>query len=320
MRGGPLAVDETGAAYRNELATDRALTWANRGGREGVLSGGAVTPSATELAVSVAPFEALVQAEVGGVAVAQGWYAWNDVAETVPVGAPSASPRIDALVCAVRDPGLGAIPAGTVAGPQWVVVPGTPGAAPVAPSNATIAAAVGPGGWLLVRNVRVDPGNTVVAAASITTVAGSSAVAAPYARLNKVTDNTLVSTSNTSLVGYHAVAESSPTSFADLPNNRLVVPRNGLYLLTLQVTFGRSGTGLRRVCLAVNDATVLGQEVSGQDPGLDGQSIILSSPWRLVAGDLVTGLHAQNSGVSLTLPGSITQPSYTFLSAAWLRD
>lgn len=112
-------------------------------------------------------------AVVNGTALAtQGsYFVWDDTGSNVtwPAANPT-NPRIDAMVLFVCDSQYGTATVGD--GAQFIVVQGTAGGSPTAPTNATVAAAMpGPGGWLRVANVTVPANATGLISGNIAVTA-----------------------------------------------------------------------------------------------------------------------------------------------------
>jgi hypothetical protein len=124
-----------------------------------------VMPFAQEggLAVEIGPGRAVLE---GRSAVDQGSYlVWSAEPEVLPWPGPAAQPRIDALVVTVADAQYGQVEA---QGPAWTIVQGTASTTPAAPTTASIEAAAPAGAWARVADVRVNPGDTTIAPATIT--------------------------------------------------------------------------------------------------------------------------------------------------------
>lgn len=166
--------------YANKAETDRRLLKRLMNGRVGIITGLAVTPKAASLGVDITAGEAVV---TGRSTTSQGnYYVTDAAAGSIVWPAPSAQPRIDALVLAVGDTQYGALGAGMggTVGPKWIVVQGAPNAAPVAPTDAAITTAVGAGGWERFADVAVNPGDTAFVAGDITSKVAALGAWTPY--------------------------------------------------------------------------------------------------------------------------------------------
>jgi hypothetical protein len=164
------AVHIASGSYQNKAETDRRLLRRIVGNQAGQWTGMTLTPKVGSLGVDIAAGEAIV---TGRSTTSQGFYYVTDSAvASIVWPAPSAQPRIDALVLAVGDTQYGALGAGMggTVGPKWIVVQGTPSGTPSAPIDATIQTAVGAGGWERIANVAVNPGDTALVAGDFTTV------------------------------------------------------------------------------------------------------------------------------------------------------
>ena len=115
-------------------------------------------------AAAISPGRALLPGE----AFRQGTYfVWSDAVETLPWPAPSSLPRIDTLILQERDGTYGTTQGPN--GPVWKICQGAPASSPVQLSDAAIRAShVEAGAWQYAYNVRVDPGQTQLAAGNIT--------------------------------------------------------------------------------------------------------------------------------------------------------
>lgn len=174
VNGGPVGPDGLGGAFKNTDASDRTALWRSLGARQGILSGGALSTPAGVLAMDVAAFRAAVaERDSAGTALARGYHAWADATTTVVFDAPSASSRVDAVILAVADisAGAGAFGSGvTEAGPQLLVVTGVSGTT-VPRTDVEVQDWVGSGGWMRLADVRIDPTDTEVNDANVTTAA-----------------------------------------------------------------------------------------------------------------------------------------------------
>lgn len=227
-KGGFIAPD----SYPNSIETDRQFVKAVFAGRSGALEGFVPTPSASTLALDLTAGKAILTASQG----ARGTYfAWNDVTETVLFPAPDTQSRIDAFVLAFGDPQYGAVGSGVAPGPQWLVVKGTPGATPTAPSDAVIDLAVGAGSWLRWATARIDPGNSVITGANFTSLRP---VVFPYA----VNDPTAVGTRQWRQKSTTQAIASTTTWVAD---THLTVPviAGATYRIEAQLYADANGAG-----------------------------------------------------------------------------
>ncbi|MEV6817837.1 hypothetical protein AB0M72_03685 [Nocardiopsis dassonvillei] len=119
-------------------------------------------PQDIGLAVEVGPGRVVLE---GRAATGQGsYFAWSSEPEVLQWPAPSAQPRVDALVLTVADAQYGTV---EVQGPAWLVVQGVASTTPVPPSTAEIEAAAPAGAWVRVADVGVSPGATVIDPATI---------------------------------------------------------------------------------------------------------------------------------------------------------
>jgi hypothetical protein len=127
----------------------------------------AIAPTATAQQFSIAAGQAFL---LGAESAQQGGYfAWSDASENLVLGAPSGSPRIDALLIRAVDTQYGSDPGSPRA--EWDIVQGTPAASPVAPADSlfnTGGTNYKPGAWYRMADLRVNPGDTVIPSGQIT--------------------------------------------------------------------------------------------------------------------------------------------------------
>ncbi len=169
IRGALGAVDELGAAYRNDVEDIRAVLYHALGGVAGVLSGFDLSVVPGSMEVDLSAGRALVEERgVDVVGDDRGYYLFADTTTTVPFDAASVADRCDAIVFAWPDPQYGALGAGvSQAGPQIVVVKGVSGST-VPRTDAEINTAVGPGGWMRYADVVIDSTDTEINPANVT--------------------------------------------------------------------------------------------------------------------------------------------------------
>lgn len=309
LQGGLIGV----STYQNLVETDRYALFMAARQREGIVSGFVPTRSTTALAMLISAGSAFVQGEAGSSA---GHYvAYNTVADTVSwPAAPVANSRIDALVLAVRDAQYGTLPGGTVNGPVWVVVQGTAAVSPVAPTDAAITTAVGPGGWIRVANVTVVVGDTTLQAANIVSVAGT-AWQPPFAQVARTSGTQSIPDTTFTAISFNSNTESTPPGFADQANNRLVVPEAGIYHLEAAAHFDVSAGGTsRRIAILVNGVTLARLDAAAVSA--NGSVATVGRDLRLATGDLVTAQAWQNSGAALLID-TVSVGVYLSARKAW---
>lgn len=164
------AVDNVGAAWRNDIEDIRAMIWNAWGRSQGIITGFVMTPNVGSLAVDFTAGQALIEqrgTDING--DARAYFVYNDVTTTVTFAAPSAASRNDAVVFCWGDPQYGALGASVTApgGPQIVVVQGVSGST-TPRTDTQIQTAIGVGGWFRFADVIIAPGNTTVQPGNIT--------------------------------------------------------------------------------------------------------------------------------------------------------
>lgn len=133
----------------------------------------------------------------------------------------------------------------------------------------------------------------------------------PYAKINKNLTQNVANATDVQVTFQNTVEETDAT-FGDHPNNQLVAPIAGLYMLTGQVKYtAEVGTNNgNQVTIKVAGNKVLEVRSIGSD------QCAVSGVVRLAASDLITLWCKQFSGSQATLSGSGT--NNVFLSAMWL--
>src|SRR5689334_5568753 len=153
--------------FQHPIELARQWNDAMLGRRSGVLQYGdlAVTTPGSGLTVNIAAGAALLH----GVENASqgGYFVWSNGTDAVTFGAPSASTRYDTVLIRVADNQYGSIPVAPQA--YFDVVAGAAGAgAARADSYFNVGgAAYVPGAWYRLADVKIDPGDTSVAANKI---------------------------------------------------------------------------------------------------------------------------------------------------------
>lgn len=169
IRGAFGAVDELGAAYRNDVEDVRAMVYHALGGTQGILDGFVMSTVAAAMEVDFTAGQALI--EERGVDINgddRGYFVFATTTTTVTFDAASVADRNDAVVFAWPDPQYGTIGAGvSVAGPQIVVVKGVSGST-TPRTDSEINTAIGVGGWFRYADVIIDSTDTEINPANIT--------------------------------------------------------------------------------------------------------------------------------------------------------
>lgn len=170
IRGVWGAVDDVGDPYRNNIEDVRAMLWEAVGAAQGVLSGFDMSLDSGSLSVTFTAGQALVEERGTDITGdGRGYHVFNDVETVVVFEAPDAASRSDALVFAWADPQYGALGASVDApGPQVVVVRGVSGST-TPRTDVEINDEIGPGGWFRYADVQIDPADTEVDPANVTT-------------------------------------------------------------------------------------------------------------------------------------------------------
>lgn len=169
VRGGPAGPGSGGAAYPNEVETDRSAWWHALGGRQGVIKGLAHTGVAGTMALDFTAGAALVgeRAADGTASLDRGYLVWADTTTRVTFGPASASARNDAVVAAFVDTEDGPVGTGALeVGPHIVVVPGVSGTT-TPRTDADINGWLGKGGWVRLMDVPIATGSTEIATAGV---------------------------------------------------------------------------------------------------------------------------------------------------------
>lgn len=231
------AVDDTLAAWRNDIEDIRAMLWSAFGRVQGVRRGFVMSLDVGALSVTFTPGEAIIEQRGTDITGdARCYFVYNDVNTTVTFGAPSASSRNDALVFCWGDRQYGALGASVPSpgGPQIVVVPGVSGST-TPRTDAQIQTAINVGGWFRFADVIIAPGNTSVQPGNVT-LANVDTNDFPGARTFKFTTAT-ISTPTAGAFGnvtgftFPAIAGRSYaiecTMFIDHPSSSLVDWRSG---------------------------------------------------------------------------------------------
>jgi len=120
------------------------------GGKGGILEGLVPSIVAGQMQLSFTAGSAFApERDASAIPLARGYDVWNDAASVVQFTAAHATlPRIDTVVAAAVDGEDGAVGTGALAyGYHLAVVPGTPNASPVTPTDANITTYLGRGGW-----------------------------------------------------------------------------------------------------------------------------------------------------------------------------
>lgn len=168
IRGVYGAVDELGAAYRNQAEDVRSMLYHALGGLQGIQSGFVMSTVGGAMQVSFTAGRALIEERgVDLTGDSRGYHVFADTATVVPFAAASVADRCDAVVFAWPDPQYGAIGSGLVAGPQIIVVEGVSGST-TPRTDSEISTAVGPGGWFRYADVVVESTDTEISPANIT--------------------------------------------------------------------------------------------------------------------------------------------------------
>ena len=106
---------------------------------------------------------------------------------------------------------------------------------------------------------------------------------------------------------------------ADRPNNRIVIRRAGIYLVTFNGAFATHATGNRGIRLYANGTIAFGgQSMSAH--GTTASRLSCSTPRYFDLGDYMTAKVYQNSGGNLTLFGSTATSSGPQLTATLVSD
>ncbi len=168
IRGVFGAVDELGAAYRNDAEDVRAMLYHALGGTEGILEGFVMSTVSAAMEVDFTAGRALIaERGVDITAEDRGYYVFADDVTTVTFDAASVADRCDAVVFAWPDPQYGSLGASVaVAGPQIVVVKGVSGST-TPRTDSEINTAIGVGGWFRYADVVIDSADTEINPASI---------------------------------------------------------------------------------------------------------------------------------------------------------
>jgi hypothetical protein len=118
-----------------------------------------------------------------------------------------------------------------------------------------------------------------------------------YARIQRVTNQTINSGSTTTVnFTEEASPGANPPTFADIANNRLVIPSKGLYLIDAQISWTNDGsaTGIRQVAILRNGADYKISRLPSAGTTFGYSSITALAP--LNQGDLLTMTAFQTSG------------------------
>lgn len=169
IRGVFGAVDELGAAYRNDIEDVRAAVYHALGGTQGILDGFVLSTVAGVMEVDLTAGRALIaERGVDITAEDRGYFVFADDVTTVTFDGASVADRCDALVFAWPDPQYGALGASvTTAGPQIVVVKGVSGST-TPRTDSEINTAIGVGGWFRYADVVIDSTDTEINPANVT--------------------------------------------------------------------------------------------------------------------------------------------------------
>jgi hypothetical protein len=153
--------------FQHPIELARNLTDAMFARRSGVLQYGdfAVTTPGSGLTVNIAAGAAAIH---GVESSTQGaYFVWSNASDAVSFGAPSASTRYDTILIRVADNQYGSIPVAPQA--YFDVVAGASGAGAARADSFfnTGGGAYVPGAWYRLADVKIDPGDTSVAANKI---------------------------------------------------------------------------------------------------------------------------------------------------------
>lgn len=103
-------------------------------------------------------------------------------------------------------------------------------------------------------------------------------------------------------------------AMADTTNDRIIIRKDGTYIISAGGSFAANATGVRRLDIVKNGVTLAGDTALGFTGAANGLSF--SAPFDLVIGDLITVNVFQNSGAGLVWDLN-TFAEGNFLSAVW---
>jgi len=133
----------------------------------------------------------------------------------------------------------------------------------------------------------------------------------PYAEIHK-TGSQNFTDGTTAVVTFQAhLAATTDAGMADEGNNRLVAPRDGLYIITAMTNWATSSAGGRRASIRINGTDASDQRFAASV----GTRNNLSHVCYLSANDAITLAANQDSGGTLAMDNGNTGTS---LSAAWI--
>lgn len=272
VRGGPAGPGSGGAAYPNEVETDRSAWWHALGGRQGVIKGLAHTGVAGTMALDFTAGAALVgeRAADGTASLDRGYLVWADTTTRVTFGPASASARNDAVVAAFVDTEDGPVGTGALeVGPHIVVVPGVSGTT-TPRTDADVNGWLGKGGWVRLMDVPIAAGSTEIATSGI--ALNSSA----YQRETASYQKTAAS---------QTISSTSSADVTQLAHTAFVGSALETYMVDVSIDAKHvSGGSTLIVELVANGVTQDAQMVATQVD--NGNRLALSKRWR------VTGLAA----------------------------
>lgn len=101
---------------------------------------------------------------------------------------------------------------------------------------------------------------------------------------------------------------------ADTTNDRIIIRKDGVYIVSAGGNFAANATGVRRIDIVKNGVTLAGDTTAGFVGAANGLSF--SAPFSFVNGDLITINVFQNSGAGLVWDLN-TFAEGNYLSAVW---
>ena len=121
-----------------------------------------------------------------------------------------------------------------------------------------------------------------------------------HAVMRKTADQSIPDASNTQIT-FATDVFSRPAGFANQANERFVVPKSGLYLLTVKAAFAANATGRREVSVRINgaDYAIFRTNASATGVTYISSSLLI----QLTLNDLITFMALQNAGAAVNLLG-----------------